>query len=95
MPPRLRAAGSGRHNVRLSEYRGQPVILSFWSSGCSTCAKQLATLDKLYGTYRSAGLVVFGVSVDDNLPRAQQYATRTRLRIRCCWMVPRTSAAHS
>jgi thiol-disulfide isomerase/thioredoxin len=61
-------------NVRLSEYRGQPVILSFWSSQCSTCIKQLAALDKLYGTYRSAGLVVFGVSVDDNLARAQQYA---------------------
>ena len=61
-------------NVRLSEYRGQPVVLSFWGSGCGTCAKQLATLDKLYRTYRSAGLVVFAVSVDDNLQRAQQYA---------------------
>jgi peroxiredoxin len=61
-------------NVRLSEYRGQPVLLSFWGSGCGACAKQLAILDKLYGTYRSAGLVVLGVSVDDNLQRAQQYA---------------------
>jgi len=61
-------------NVRLSEYRGQPVLLTFWGSGCGVCAKQLATLDKLYDTYRSAGLIVLGVSVDDNLPRAQQYA---------------------
>src|SRR4029077_2575040 len=59
---------------RLSEYLGQPVILTFWGSQCSVCAKQLATLDRLYSTYRSAGLVVFGVSVDDNLQRAQQYA---------------------
>jgi peroxiredoxin len=61
-------------NVRLSEYRGQPVILSFWSSRCSTCSKQLATLDRLYGTYRSAGLVVFGVGIDDNLPHAREFA---------------------
>jgi len=61
-------------NVRLSEYRGQPVVLSFWGSGCGVCATQLATLDKLYRTYRSAGLIVLGVSVDDNLQRAQQYA---------------------
>jgi len=61
-------------NVRLSEYRGQPVILSFWSSQCSICIKQLAALDKLYCTYRSAGLVVLGVSVDDNLTRAEQFA---------------------
>jgi len=61
-------------NVRLSEYRGQPVILAFWSSQCSTCIKQLAALDKLFGTYRSSGLVVLGISVDDNLPRATDYA---------------------
>jgi peroxiredoxin len=61
-------------NVRLSEYRGQPVILSFWGSQCSTCARQLALLDRLYATYASAGLVVFGISVDDDLTRAQQYA---------------------
>ena len=61
-------------NVRLSEYRGQPVILSFWSSRCSTCIKQLAALNKLYGTYRSAGLVILGVSIDDDLVRAREYA---------------------
>lgn len=61
-------------NVRLSEYRGQPVILSFWSSRCSTCGKQLAALDRLYGTYRSAGLVVLGIGIDDNPVRAREYA---------------------
>ncbi|HXN10218.1 MAG TPA: TlpA disulfide reductase family protein [Steroidobacteraceae bacterium] len=61
-------------NVRLSEYRGQPVILSFWSSRCGTCAPALATLDRLFGTYRSAGLVVFGISVDDDPQRARDYA---------------------
>ena len=64
-------------NVRLSEYRGQPVIISFWGSRCGTCGKQLAVLDKLYGTYKSSGLVVLGVSVDDDPQRAEQYA-RTR-----------------
>src|ERR1700679_2444809 len=61
-------------NVRLSEYRGQPVILTFWSSRCSTCIKQLAALDRLYGTYRSSGLVVLGVGVDDNPSNARDYA---------------------
>ena len=61
-------------NVRLSEYRGQAVIISFWSSRCSVCARQLALLDRLYSTYRSAGLVVLAVSVDDDPMRAEQYA---------------------
>ena len=61
-------------NVRLSEYRGQAVIISFWSSRCSVCARQLALLDRLYNTYRSAGLVVLAVSVDDDPMHAEQYA---------------------
>jgi len=66
-------AASGS-NVRLSEYRGQPVVIAFWSSRCSTCAAQLAALDRYYGTYRSSGLVVLGVSVEDDPQRARNYA---------------------
>jgi peroxiredoxin len=65
------AAGT---NVRLSEYRGQPVVLSFWSSRCSLCAAQLTALDRYYGTYRSSGLIVLAVSVEDDPQRALDYA---------------------
>jgi peroxiredoxin len=61
-------------NVRLSEYLGQPVVLSFWSSRCSTCAALLAALDRYYATYRSSGLVVLAVSVEDDPQRAMEYA---------------------
>jgi len=61
-------------NVRLSEFLGQPVVLTFWSSRCSTCAALLAALDRYYATYRSSGLVVLAVSVEDDPQRAMQYA---------------------
>jgi peroxiredoxin len=61
-------------NVRLSEYRGQPVVLSFWSSRCGTCAAQLTALDRFYRTYRSSGLIVLAVSVEDDPQRAVDYA---------------------
>jgi peroxiredoxin len=61
-------------NVRLSEYRGQAVVISFWSSRCSVCARQLMLLDRLYSTYRSSGLVVLAVSVDDDPLHAEDYA---------------------
>ena len=61
-------------NVRLSEYRGQPVILTFWGSRCGDCEKQLAALNHLHATYRTAGLVTLGISVDDSDAHAEQYA---------------------
>jgi peroxiredoxin len=61
-------------NVRLSEHRGEVVLLTFWSSECAVCIAQLEALGNLQATYRSAGLVTLGVSVDDDLHRARRFA---------------------
>jgi peroxiredoxin len=68
----LPAAAGG--NVRLSEHRGEVVLLTFWSSRCSVCVAQLAELGALQTTYRSAGLVTLAVSVDDDPARALHFA---------------------
>ena len=68
----LPAAAGG--NERLSEHRGEVVLLTFWSSRCAVCAAQLAALGDLQTTYRSAGLVTLGVSVDDDMKSATQFA---------------------
>lgn len=60
-------------NLRLSEQRGDVVVLSFWSSRCNTCRLQLAELDRLYATYRPAGFVVFGINVDDDSAGALEF----------------------
>jgi len=60
-------------NVRLSEHRGEVVVLTFWSSRCAPCAAQLATLDRSYATYRSAGLQMYGIGVDDDAASARGY----------------------
>ena len=61
-------------NVRLSEHRGQVVVLSFWSSHCSSCRTQLTALNRSLATYRSAGLTVYGVGVDDDAVQSREFA---------------------
>ena len=70
----LHAVAGG--NVRLSEHRGDVVVLSFWGSRCTPCRAQLAALDKSLGTYRSAGLQVYGINVDDDQTRALEFRPR-------------------
>jgi len=69
----LRALAGG--NTRLSEARGQVVVLSFFGSRCNSCRAQLAALDGVYRTYGPAGLVVYGVSIDDDPQDARGFAT--------------------
>ncbi len=61
-------------NVRLSEHRGEVVVLSFWSSRCTSCRTQLAALNRSLATYRSAGLSIYGVGVDDDPLQSREFA---------------------
>ena len=66
-------------NVRLSEHRGEVVVLNFWSSRCTSCRAQLAALNRSFATYRSAGLSVYGVGVDDDPVQARDFARNARV----------------
>jgi len=68
----LHAVAGG--NVRLSEHRGEVVVLSFWSSRCNPCRAQLVALNRSLATYRSAGLEIYGVGVDDDPAKSLEYA---------------------
>jgi peroxiredoxin len=48
-------------NLRLSEYRGEPVVLHFWASGCGPCRESVVALDALG---LSSGTPVLGVNLD-------------------------------
>jgi peroxiredoxin len=72
--PDLVARGLTGENVRLSEHRGEVVVVSFWSGACNTCRAQLEALDRISKTYASAGLTVIGVNLDDNPLRAEKFA---------------------
>ncbi len=48
--------------IRLSELRGQPVLINLWASWCPPCRAEMPALDAVYRKYRAAGLVVLGVN---------------------------------
>jgi peroxiredoxin len=74
MAPDFALHAAAGENVRLSEHRGEVVVLSFWSSRCSSCRTQLTALNRSLATYRSAGLEVYGVGVDDDPAQARDFA---------------------
>lgn len=52
--------------VRLSAFKGHPVILNLWATWCAPCVKEMPTLAALQATYASKGLKVIAVSMDQS-----------------------------
>ena len=62
-------------NLRLSEYRGEVVMLSFWATWCGDCRAQLAGFNDVYNRYREAGFELLAVSMDKELDDAEETAS--------------------
>lgn len=59
-------------NLRLSEYRGDVVLINFWATWCGPCRQEMPLLDDLYGRYQRVGFNLLGVNIDDDSRRAMQ-----------------------
>jgi peroxiredoxin len=72
---------TGGENMRLSEWRGEVVLLSFWAKWCGRCTDQLAELEKLQQQYQSQGVRVVAVNIDPDSEPARDAASRRQLLI--------------
>jgi len=62
--------------TRLSDYRGQAVIIFFWATWCDYCDIEVAALEMLYKTYKDEGLIVLAVDVNESPFYARSYRDR-------------------
>ena len=70
----------GSH-VRLSELRGQVVVLNFWATGCVPCRTELPTLDAYFRIAERHGLKVFAATTEDSVPLSRLRGVFAAMRI--------------
>jgi len=68
-------------SVTLSDYKGKVILLDFWATWCPPCRKEIPGYIDLYNTYKSRGLEVIGVSMDeaDDIADVKKYAAQIKM----------------
>jgi thiol-disulfide isomerase/thioredoxin len=54
------------YNQVIAKYRGKPLVVNFWATWCQPCRSEFPMLVELAKQFAPQGLVVVGVSLDDN-----------------------------
>jgi len=59
-------------NLKLSERRGEVIMLSFWASWCDTCKQGMPVLNDIYLRYRDEGFTLFSINIEKEPEKAKK-----------------------
>ena len=69
---------SGKTNTgetfRLSDHKGKVILVNFWATWCGPCVMEMPELVKLQEKYGPKGFQIVGISVDETLELATEFA---------------------
>lgn len=65
--------------VKLSQFRGRPVLINFWATWCGPCRAEMPEIEAAYQTYRGQGFTVLAVDVQEPPEDVRAFAEELRL----------------
>jgi peroxiredoxin len=65
--------------LRLSDLRGQVVVLNFWATWCPPCRIEMPALQEVYVAYRERGLEVLAVNMQEGSGQTSAFAAENGL----------------
>ncbi|MCS6844654.1 MAG: TlpA family protein disulfide reductase [Caldilineales bacterium] len=59
--------------TRLSDLKGQAVVMNFWASWCAPCKEEMPGFAKAHRRYSDEGVVIIGINAQETAEQAQKF----------------------
>ncbi|HBA89772.1 MAG TPA: hypothetical protein DCZ75_17820 [Geobacter sp.] len=77
--PEISVLDLNEKTVKLSDFKGEVVVLRFWATGCKACVAGMPVLDQLSKGYRDQGVTVLAVNMGGSKPLVEAFAKGLKL----------------
>ena len=73
LSPDFTARSLDKTKIQLKEFRGEIVLLNYWSIGCQSCNKEMKEIDNIYHLYKDKNVVIISINPFENETQVQQF----------------------
>lgn len=77
--PEISVLDLKEQTVKLSDFKGQVVVLRFWATGCKACVAGMPVLDEYSKPYRGKGVTVLAINMANPKPLVEVFAKGLKL----------------
>lgn len=64
---------------RLSDYKGQGVLLNFWGTWCKPCESEMPFMERQYQVYQDQGVQILAVNIDESAYAVNRFIDKHQL----------------
>ena len=86
--PDLELAGADGGSIRLSQLKGNVILLNVWATWCGPCRLELPIVQKMYDRYSDRNFVVLAVNVDADRKKIDPFLKRHNISLPVYFAAP-------
>jgi thiol-disulfide isomerase/thioredoxin len=86
--PDLEFAGQEGGSVRLSDLKGNVVLVNVWATWCGPCKMELPVVQRMYDSYSDRNFVVVAVNVDADRKRVPAFLKQFNISVPVYFAAP-------